>query len=303
MKNDYPGISKAIRVNAEYKRNANIHMFQEDIVLGIMPMTGTSKNFLDFKAEFIGDELDNMNALEVCKSFGSDMYENDESYVICNCIENITRSLTWDGIAIYEILFNTEKEKLYFSVVSTVGIYDVPFGLLQIVFKNNESKKIFNFLNSKNTWQLTMPYVLRGKDGFRNILSNLRKFNSSGPKFYFEDLEKGSLSNSFNYMNYRRKIHVFLRRSTLNWGWNLRDLDREEKTEIYHYYQYITFFWAKAILRDYIIDEINDLFKKLEINSKIKVSGIPTPKEILAFRKDMIDGEKSFDDVLKFIYY
>lgn len=303
MKINFPPSSQAIKISREHKRSTNVHMFQEDIVLSIMPMGAESTNFLSFDAKFVGEKLENNNAIAVCKSLGRNSYRHDESNVICQCIEDIARSLAWDGAAIYEILFNAETKKLHFLGVSTTGIYEVPFGLIQIPTKFDKCKKRFNFLNSKNIWKIEMPPLLGEKNGYRKILSNLSKFNSLGPVFYMQGLEKGVLTKSFEYADYRQKSHIFARKSTLNWGWDLRDIDREEKTEIYQYYQDLTFSWAKAVLREHIISELNILFKKLEIKSIIEVSGIPTPKEILKFREDLLKGNKSFDDVLKFIFY
>ena len=74
--------------------------------------------------------------------------------------------------------------------------------------------------------------------------------------------------------------------------------DRENKTV----YQDLKFYWAKAVLREHIVKEINCLFKRLDIKSEIKIIGIPTAKEILNFKNEFRKGEKNYDDFLKFIF-
>jgi len=61
--------------------------------------------------------------------------------------------------------------------------------------------------------------------------------------------------------------------------------------------------WAQAILREYIVQELNTLLERLDIKSKIVVTGIPSPKDILSFRDALVKGEKDFGDVLKYIFY
>lgn len=302
MKINFPSSKQSIHIfsNNEHEHSSNKNMFQQDIVLAIMPIGAKSKNFVDFELKFIGKIEENKDAMNICKSFNSDSYSRDESTVLCDCIENIARSLSWSGEAIYEIAVNKEKDKLYFPEVTPSNIYPIPFGLLQIPPKLEENQKRYVFLQNKNLWIIKIPDILGGRNGYKKILYNLSKFNSLGPKFSME-------SNEFLYFidhsTYRQESHIFNRKATLNWGWDLRDVDRDDKTEVYQYYQDLTFFWAQAVLRDYIIDELNKLFVRLEIKSRINLSGIPMPKEILKFRQEMLDGNKSFNDVLKFIFY
>ena len=45
----------------------------------------------------------------------------------------------------------------------------------------------------------------------------------------------------------------------------------------------------------HIISEINILFSRLELDGRIVVSGLPKPDEILAVRKELVNGNISFD--------
>ncbi len=301
MKTNFLNSKQSVYIyNRDNEHSSSQSMFQQDIVLAIMPIGAKSKNFIDFKVQFIGELAENKNAIDICKSFNSDRYSRDETSIVCDCVENIARSLSWSGEAIYEIIVNNEKDKLSFPEVTPTNIYSVPFGLLQIPPKSDKDQKRYVFLQDKNLWIIKMPDILGGRNGYKKILNNLSKFNSLGPKF---SLESNEFLYFIDHSTYRHESHIFNRKATLNWGWDLRDVDREEKTEVYQYYQDLTFFWAQAVLRDYIIDELNNLFTRLEIKSRIELSGIPVPKEILKFRQEMLDGNKSFNDVLKFIFY
>ena len=59
----------------------------------------------------------------------------------------------------------------------------------------------------------------------------------------------------------------------------------------------IGFRYAQAILREHIIQEINQLLAILAVKCKIIVIGLPTAKEILQIRNDMQKGDISFTEV------
>ena len=239
MKTDFPNLSQALRIyHEQYDRNTNVHMFQEDIALSIMPLSGKSKNFIDFSAKFIGDDLENEYAIKVCKSVMRGDHYRNETDLICQCIERIARFLTWDGILIYEILYDVDNKQIRLLEVTTENIYQVPFGFLQVPPNDGQNyKKRFNFLKRKNLWKIEIPLILGGKQGYRNIISNLRKYDSLLPKFHMDNLEKGALPNLFNHQEYRQNCHIYTTQSTLNWKWDQRDIDRDDKTEFYMFYQ------------------------------------------------------------------
>lgn len=305
MKTDFPNSSQSFSI---YHRgnniNSNVHMFQEDISQSIMPYSDMLKYHKEFIASFVGTINDNEEATKICRSIMHDSHSNNVSDLICRCIEEIVRFLAWDGRLLCEIVFDKEDNQLRLCEVTTKNLYEIPFGFVQIPpLDEQEHEKRFNFLNARNLWKIEMPLLLGGKQGYRNILSRLRKFDSLGPNFYREDLGNSVLSNRFDYTDYRQENFVFTTKSTLNWKWDQRDIDRDEKTEFYMFYQDLSFKWAQTILREHIVKELNLLFENLEIDSKIVISGIPTSDDIKSYQKKIISGEKNLDDILKYLFY
>lgn len=301
MKTDFPNTPQTLRNYKLRKHNTTTNMFIKDIHLGIMPINGESKNFAKFNAEFIGD--DSNEAINLCKSLKQyDSYNSTED-LISQVVESIAHSMSENGTALYEILYDKENKKIIMNSISSNNIYDVLLCFIQYKPKDKIDKAQLKLLRKKNIWKIEMPLVLGKSSGYKKIISNLDKFDSSGPKFYLDELYSSQLNHRFDYKEYRLKTHIFTTKSTLNWSWDQRDLDRENKTEFYTFYQDLKFYWAKTVLREHIVKELNCLFKKLDIKSEINITGIPTSKEILNFKNEFRRGEKNYDDFLKFLLY
>lgn len=74
-------------------------------------------------------------------------------------------------------------------------------------------------------------------------------------------------------------------------------MSQEKCTEFYTFYKMLSFRYAKAILREHIIQEINQLFDRVSIKCKLIIVGLPTSKEILQIRK------KCIKEILLFLKY
>ena len=102
----------------------------------------------------------------------------------------------------------------------------------------------------------------------------------------------------FNPRLYAREIEVFVAKITTRWGWNQRDYHLEYRTKFYANYRSVTMQWVQAYMREYIIAELNQLFRRLHIEAKIVVKGLPTARRILEIRQQMCEGKISFGDAL-----
>ena len=144
-----------------------------------------------------------------------------------------------------------------------------------------------------------MPSQLGGTKGYLRILGGLKRYKGTFPPFLQEDLHAQRANPNFQPSEYTRYKQAWMARLTIPWGWPRRDTSLNHETEFFHFYRTITFRWAQAILRDHIIDELNLLLKKLQINSQITIHGIPTPASILEIRQKMADGNISFAEAFE----
>ena len=144
-----------------------------------------------------------------------------------------------------------------------------------------------------------MPPCLGGARGYRSMLSRLARFDTLGPDFYRNDLERRRREPYFDFGSYIRMMQARDARLTRLWGWNRRDTNLDNQTEFFYFYRTITFAWAKAVLREHIIRELNRLLSRLEMGSEIVLSGLPTPDEILGVRRELLDGKVQFGEAYK----
>lgn len=301
MKTDFPSNPKAVRIYHDNNDGAKTHMFREDVASSIMPNRGESKAFPDFNAYIIGDEEDKQVALNVCESITGEKSYGNECNILSDVINSIGESLSWNGRSVYEIIYDKENKSFHAVEFSTKNLFHCLFWYIQIVLQSDR-KKLFNVLQSEFVWQIKMPAELGGKKGYESIISNLTAFDSLGPTFYLQDIQT-QINHYFDFSKYQHNYQIYMRKSTIKFGWNSRNLDNKYKTEFYMFHHLLTFRWAKSVIRDHIVLELNQLFKKLELNVKIVVEGLPTPDEILQFRQQLVDGEKTFHDVNQYVYY
>ena len=122
----------------------------------------------------------------------------------------------------------------------------------------------------------------------------LRYSERMGPPFWRRDLEAGTITSAFDFSEYRRETDLCEAASTKRWGWARRDFSGQNWTEFALFYRLMTFRWAQAILREHVVSEVNGLFPRLSITSKLEVSGLPSSSEIVRLRNEMAEGRISY---------
>ncbi|MEP3321516.1 MAG: hypothetical protein ABJN40_10760 [Sneathiella sp.] len=278
-----------------------LDMFVEDVPLSIVPIRGRTRRNEKFSITLHGDEQSQKAALSVLSSLA----RNDEDNLVgltCEAIENIATLLAWDGCAYYE-LFSTKDNLLNLSNFTSKRLFRVPFYYLQIVPKGHweDIGRKVNIIRSSEVWQITMPRQLGGKKRYKTTLKNLERFGSSAPEFWLENMQSG-FSSHFNFGDFVKETNIYHEKATKIWGWNRRDSGNEYFTEFYSFYSMVTFRWAQSIMRDHILNEINTLFSRLKITSRLNISGLPSPNDYLQLREELSEGKKSFKEVTEVIW-
>jgi hypothetical protein len=157
-------------------------------------------------------------------------------------------------------------------------------------------KRSVVILPKRVLWLVSIPKELGGYRGYRKILARLARFNWTAPPFWQEEMGRGFgfTKTNFNFSEYRREIDIYQSRVTRKWGWNGRDTSSEKWTEFALFYRIITFRWAQAVLREHILNELNGLFRRLNIEAEIQIVGLPSAREILQLRTAMTEGSISY---------
>jgi hypothetical protein len=272
-----------------------VYMFIKDIQLNIMPIGGISKQE-KFSIKFQGRRSDCDKAKKLVRQLGEfDKYE--ESEMSCDAVDNVVKNIVWDGQAYYEIV--KDKKQTYLNSFTSRNLFKIFNWYIQIIPPKDRGlwKRKYSIINKKDVWKIKIPKKLGGKKKYKKIIKNLGNYDGFGPKFYTQNMKNGVFDTSFNFLDYRRKSKIYVNLSTKNWGWNRRDWSQDNCTEFYTFYRMLNFKYAQALLRESIIEEINCLLKRLSINCKLIMKGIPTSKKILKIRKKMVLGQISFNEV------
>lgn len=274
--------------------NQNIHMFTEDVHLAVIPIGGRTEKQKNFTVTLDGKEKECERASYIIGDLGEfDRY--DLSGMVCDAVENIARHLAWEGCAVYEIATDDDGEVHVHSFTSK-RLVRFPGWFLQIIPRGDWQlwEKKWVIIPASKVWHIEIPLAFGGCKGYRNTLKRLKMFEHLGPPFWKKDIEIGVQSRAFDFQKYVRSTEIYYRRITRTWGWNRRDWSQDRSTEFFAFYKMITFRWAQSVLREHIVTELNNLFNRLGIVCELKVTGLPTPSEILQIRRDLQEGTITF---------
>ena len=277
----------------------NVNMFKNDIQLAVMPIGGRSEKHKDFTVTLEGRRSDREKAEQLIADIGKNDI-HDLAKMVCDAVKEVVRYLAWNGCAVFEVL-RDEDGLEHICGFTSKRLLRLPGYFLQIIPRGDWElweKKLVT-ISADRIWYLEMPSELGGRRGYRKVLKRLEKFESLGPRWYWrQDLNREVQSKKFDFQWYVRNTRIYYRTVTKTWGWNCRDDTVEQTTDFYIYYKLVSHCWAKTILREHVINEFNRFFIHLGIECEIKVSGLPTPKDILKVRAKLLAGRIPYSEVL-----
>lgn len=274
--------------------NQNIHMFTQDVQLAVMPIGGRSEKHNDFAVTCEGSEEERGKAEQLIGEIAR--YDrHDFTEMVCDAVEEIARHLSWEGCAVNELIRGDDGLQHILGFTSK-GLWKLPGYYLQVIPRGDWDlwEKKFVIVPARRIWYVEMPSVLGGRRGYKTVLRQLKKFERLGPKFWREDLERGVQSSGFDLQRYALESDIYFGQVTRRWGWNRRDWSQERCTEYFTFYKFIRFSWAKAILREHIVAELNKLLTRVGIKCELKITGLPTSTDILQTNSELSEGRISF---------
>jgi hypothetical protein len=273
--------------------NQNVHMFTQDVQLALMPIGGRTEKHKEFRVTLEGSQGEREKAEQLIGEIAE--YDgHDLAGMVCDAVEEVARNLSWKGCAVFEIIRDDDSQHIW--GFTSKGLWKLPGYFLQIIPRGDWDlwKKKYVVVPASKIWYLEIPPSLGGRKGYKNILRRLRRFERIGPEFWRKDLERGIQSTGFDLQRYMRNGEIYYGQVTKTWGWNRRDWSQERCTEFYTFYKLLRFSWAQAMLREHIVGELNGLFVRLGIECELKVTGLPTPYDILQTNSELLEGKISF---------
>ena len=280
-----------------YHTNAAIHIFTEDVYLGVMPIGGYSSVFDDFSVNISGDEFNKGLAIKLLGSL-STTHEYSECKLVCDVVTNIVQSMNYQGVALYEVTRDTDKffKLHYFTSKNLLNIFGLAFQLVPKLERKLWNKylvvKTFNSI-----WKIEIPKKLGGRTGYSKIINGFLNDSTIYPKC-FEVNELFTKPYQFNVQEYAYQKRAYEYKLLRLWGGNLRN-DADYVSEYYFVYRLMKFNRSQALLREHIISELNILFIRLGIKSEIKISGLPTSEFIDEQIKNLECGALDINSAIK----
>ena len=286
------------------------HMFVEDVRNLIVPYGIEDKNKYSVKVEPDNDK----NRELVCAIFSDDSYPRI-THAVYEAIRKYASMLAWWKKTYYEIATvslgttteNNRNNKKHTPTQSFIRPLHIPGKVLslgtkivQIVPKADraEFKRSFVVIPKESVWILSLPSELGGPRGLKKMQSSLAMSYEFLPQYVQRD--SWLQDKDFIWKEFANKRVLLAMQATSKWGWTGRSMWDKDILEYYLLYRELHFAWSMAVLRNYILREMNNFLLRQNYNLEIKMTGLPNPndvdKQIIAFEA----GKLPFNKVLEF---
>ena len=290
MATHFPSMSNRVELNS------NVQWFRHDIKLHVMPIGGKTHH-KNFAVRLDGTKKDCERAEQLITDLGRHHFRDFKDNV-CGAVEHLVWYLSTEGSAAYEII-RDENESIRLVNFTTKRLWRVAGYFLQFIPRSDRErwKKNIATLPDDRVWYVEIPTSLGGRNNYKKVIKQLRKFPTIAPDFWRDNLANELNSGIFNFQIYQNRSEVYWRRATKTWGWNRRDSSTDKTTEFFNYHKLICFAWAQAALREHIVLELNQLFVRFGLESELKIIGLPTTATIDQVKNEFIAGDVRVEDI------
>jgi len=298
------------------------HSFIEDVRNSVMPIGGRSRIRPDFAIRAAPDDPSICHVLVA--AFGSrDRYHRSSlTEALSEFIEDAATYLALYGVVHFEIVTRSEaaergrsddrdsSEAIAEAVVGSkqFRVYRIPGRIvripgyhLQVVPRTEWSRvgrRVAPVPRSR-VWTLRIPSELGGRRRHLRFLRTLVRA-SSLPPGTTSSTAQGSLGpRGFDMCLFHETKLLAIAAASMPWGWDARNTWQEHTLEYFWYYRRLRFALSMAILREYIIESINQLLRRVGMPAHLILQGLPSVSEIRRLVSDLEENRIGFGDALK----
>jgi hypothetical protein len=286
------------------------HMFVEAVRVHIMP------NGSESRVEVVPDTPITQRILIWAFASRRYYYRSDLQRTISDFVQKSAAVLANSGIVHYEITRGEWPEEAValedINKESTVTVSVQPFRperiqghvirfgryCLQIVplidWPDAESR--LAVIPASNVWSLRIPIELGGARRHRRFLKTLVHASIPSPEFVSIAMKNHAEIKDFNFLDFHKQQLLAIASESADWGWQPRDLWQKETLEYFRIYRHLRFALSMAILREHIIDSMNNLLQRVGISARVVLKGLPTKGDIGKYIEEMERGKMTFDD-------
>jgi hypothetical protein len=280
-----------------------LHMFLEDMYVGVMPMFPRRDSQFRIRIEPADRDVEHM----ISEALDRRGYRHGLSDALSDFVRTTTQYLFACGKAVYEIIdARDESGKITsFEFVSVPPIGVIRFcGLyFQIVpwwvAKRSHCYAGIRRLPLDRIVYMVFPKELGGRRLLRHTLKRLLVLGQELlPKFYV-DAMKNKEYLAFDLQRFTRAKYIEQAQVTKQFGWHQRKYSDENILEYYSIYRNQQLALCRAIVRECVVNAINRALNGtlLSLNRRIIMDGIPSSDPIRNDFTTLSCGDVSFSEV------
>ena len=279
----------------DFRRSTQVHILREELHLGVLPIGGRALGGRNFDIELTGS--DDAKAKDILQSIER-VSRSSFCELVCDIVNNIAQNLTYFGSVRYEIVVQNTGFSLHY--IPQKSFYSIGMWGVQLVPKRQREhvKKRFIFKSKKHIWDLSFPEPICSKSRYGKVLRKLAKYTELMPRNIQQD-EIFEADLGFDGTSFNRQTKIYIYKALKDIGGAQRETNLTYVNEYYLINRMIRLNLSKALLREHIINQLNFLFSKLNIDSKIVVKGLPSSDAIRNVLRELGAGEIGLDEALK----
>lgn len=281
-----------------------VSIFTRDIHTGIVPYRSSRKSTFKVQLSRKNQNLEN----RLTDSFSIGQYGGSNfTDTITNAIEMLSQYLATFGEVYLEIVDTkkthkkgvTDKKLEFLPSCTVLRIFNKYIQLVPAKDWKRGEKKIY-IIPADRIWHLKLPRELGTPRSHRKLLNKLKNLSVLMPEFSRIDGDLGYSAKYDSALHHDKKEQA-VEQLTVNWGSipSLRQINHT--TEYYYIVNRLRFAHSQALIREHVIEEINNLILRLGINNYIKIEGLSLALEIQNTICKLENGEIGFTEAVDVI--
>lgn len=297
-------------VNGGYKTlvgdyGGELFMFLQDMHQGIMPYTRVRGGSYAASLLPTNQELEQI-ITEALSERGNRRELRD---ALEDFIRRATQSLFFYSETFYEIACERDAD----GKITKIEFFDIYPPSMKKVFgqyfqiipwsaaKHARIKAGIHRIPKERILYIEYPKQLGGKGALRKIVKRLATISKTiMPDFQMKAMEKNE-NSGFNFEQYHREKYIEIAQLTRKLGWNQRKIRDDGYLEYYEMHRHLMFADSQAILRQHILEKVNQALNGTIVNAKaeITVENLLTQDDVKAEFELLRKGDLEFSELVK----
>lgn len=274
-------------------------LLARDIPLGIVPYElrrGTSS--FDVKLEPASAE----RTAWLTELLSTDGRGHSLQDALTRFVDDVANHMGYFGEVCFELIFDDGELPVKLAAIAHERLVRLPCVWIQRIPKADRDyleRGRFVVLPGRNVWRLTMPRRLGTPRAHRRLLRRLESMSSTTSGIALRAFEPGHKSFGYDVTAHHSASERSEERATQKWG-TVPSMQRPvgDSTEYFYISRRLAFLEAQAALREHIFSQVNDFLKRLGVEERLVVTGLPSAVEIHAAQSRLQNGKLTLSEAL-----